>query len=106
MRRKKCRTKIIIAFNISENKNYFIREPILDDHDYVPNKKSVNQRSPNSSLKRKAEEQPRLTAAQILRTKVFEKKVQVYRFSSKIPFRKFIREFRFGKKLFGREGFI
>ena len=37
LRKKECKARVITAFNIFENKNYFVRESTLDDHAHVPN---------------------------------------------------------------------
>lgn len=55
---------------ISENKYYFLREPTLDDHDHVPNQEECETEIVKYSLKQKAENQPQLPTAQILRTKI------------------------------------
>jgi len=49
---------LLPTFNISENKNYLIREPTLDDHDHVPNQEKCESEIVKYSLKRQAEDQP------------------------------------------------
>lgn len=65
LRRKECRSRIITAFDISENKNYFIRKPTLDNHNHGPNQEECELEIFKYYLKRKAEGQP-----QILRTEM------------------------------------
>lgn len=67
VRRKECKARIITTFNISKNKNYFVREPALDDHDHVPNQEQCESEIVRYSLKRN---QPQLPPAQILRTEM------------------------------------
>ena len=59
LRKKECKARVITAFNIFENKNYFVRESTLDDQDHVPNQEECE-----------AEGQPQLPPAQILRTEM------------------------------------
>ncbi|KAE9531217.1 hypothetical protein AGLY_010423 [Aphis glycines] len=70
VRRKECKARIITTFNIFENKHYFVREPALDDHDHVANQEKCQSEIVKYSLKRKAEDQPQLPPAQILRTEM------------------------------------
>lgn len=70
LRKKECKARVITAFNIFENKNYFVRESTLDDHDHVPNQEECEAEIIKYSLKRKAEDQPQLPPAQILRTEM------------------------------------
>lgn len=53
LRRKECRAKIITAFNISENKNYFVRESTLNDHDHGPNQEECESEIVKYSLNRR-----------------------------------------------------
>lgn len=59
LRKKECKARVIIAFNIFENKNYFVRESTLDDHAHVPNQEECEAEIIKYSLKRKAEDQPK-----------------------------------------------
>jgi len=70
VRRKECKARIITTFNISENKHDFVREPTLDDHDHIPNQEQCQSKNFKYYLKRKAEDQPQLPPAQILRTEM------------------------------------
>lgn len=70
LRRKKCRSRIITGFDISENKNYFVREPTLDNHNHGPNQEECELEIFKYYLKRKAKDQPQIPPAQILRTEM------------------------------------
>lgn len=69
--RKECRKRIITAFDISENKNYFVQEPMLNNYNHGPNQEECELEIFKYYLKRKAENQPQIPPAQlILRTEM------------------------------------
>lgn len=70
LRRKECKARTITAFDITENKTYFVRQPTLEDHEHVPNQEECQAEIVKYSLKRKAEDQPQQPPAQILRTEL------------------------------------
>jgi len=67
---EECRSRIITAFDISENKTYFVREPTLDNHNHGPNQEECELEIFKYYLKRKVEDQPLIASAQILRTEM------------------------------------